>query len=1177
MPEGVAPRADFNDVGIQRFSGEGRAPRVEENLDAPTDLGEAYRRPQMNRAEGYNKFDADPQRAEGYNKFDADPQRAEGYREFVAAPREEEGYFTVKPSRRDLERPSAARTAPRQDLRGDVQPEARDPTVTGEDPVLVDPLAEYKAAGVDPNSETMAGWNAADPVEVPDAYTLPRPRPAGERVRMARDDSNPNDPYADTFRQSKLSPDDQPNPTPTYEKDPSLPETEVQLDPVVGRAQEGRAQEETRIDHPPAQDPSSGLTHLSPEAQKVLREASPGERDALRADVDHLRKYPDAENGNDARGLRMTLKMAQERAEAKGKPRGFPPRESTNPKAEPLARSESAEGKTQTTDEVPPTGTPGQMQSAGGDLRPLWDGVAGLAQVVGGGAKYGVDQWTKRLLQVVADMPGGALAADKAKNAVDHTRALQGKFDAVRQRFLGEMRGRTPKAKAARASFAEVEWDGDAGFARINDVLDGDAKPRPEEVAAVKAYRQAFLDTGKEAENLAMPDGSVGMKINVGGKMVPFTADPTRQRAARVGTNDLHWYAAHPADPESMRLAKIISDYNPGMKEADVLEGMDFWSERGVTKRGMAEESRAIEHFPTHYRNSKGELVQLLENDPQKIIDAVTRRFPQRMAFNKFFGQEAVPKDLAQLKALNGDLGEAAGKNLYRALNGMSQDAPSLALGLARPGSRASIALRALSVPWTAWKMAKLSMAPLANIPETLGKGRSITGGSLLRLVKAGFDVSFLNKNRTALIDDLANRGVVTREVLDWFYNPANRTETLNRYIANAAGWANQMVNEFNETLVARAADSWAGVLKKGGGGSVDRFRLIALNFRPDQIDTIMKGKADKALQDALVGRAVEWAQASTSQAAERSYAGNSRLWNFVTIADRFGQMNVNRNFDAWGKAGKALADPAAPWADRRAGVAFAADLVVGQTLASALTLVGKAIVTGGGAVLLDKALGSPAGLQDFLLDAFVYGHLTSPMAIVTAGATEGDKHVAEILAQPFLPISTLQNMRDAFSDSGRYEGMTGMERAGAFLRSGAPITPAIGNIAAALGLAEDDKELDAAISSYYTWRRKYAPFATAKCGDSDPGAAIFRGAMREAANAMRDGADPSPAVAKALRLGEGKAVRASLLGKRLLKGMKPEQEGKMGEYLGNQTMGKLRQYDALLEAWAAVAYRPRR
>lgn len=1171
-PDGLplGRRGEFVDTGEAAVGPDGLpairrdefVPTGERTFVRPT---EGYWTPERTQEDGYHKFDADTQ-SEGFFQARPKPGTPDGFNKFEAAPREETGFFRAAPRSTPPE-PSPYAAA-----------NTRIPS-------------DAERAGIDTSSETRVGGGYLEPIDVDTTYPVRPLEAPGSRATRARSEETPGDPYAETFRQSRIEraaqvpgePDFPPLMRPVY--DESLPATEVQLDPVQARADQA-----TEVNTPVPRDvgdvttlrdvpvvPSKpGLSHLSPDAQEWVSKLKPGARESIARAIQERRQSPD--RAGDLGNLQQVLGF--KKPGSKTQDSGSAP----SPKAEPL---DAVEGKTQSlrTEEAPlfDADRPKASGLDPKDLKPLYDAAVGISQFVGRAAKGGLDLWSKRLYKVVGDLPGGKPAAEKAKTAIDRTRQLQGQFDGDRQRFLGEMRGHSPKAKAARASFAEVDWDGEAGFARINDVLDGEVQPRPHELAAVKAYRQAFLGTGRVAEKLAMSDGTVGFQIRVGDKLIPFKVDPKRLRSPRIGTRDLHWYASHPGHPETQRLAGVIADYNPGLTKEAVMQELDFWTEKGITKRGLAEDARTIEHFPTHYRTKDGTVVQLLENDPQRIIDAVTRRFPARMAYAEVFSQGGVPKELAAIQA-SGETGVKAAHNLMRALNGMDLDKMAGWTDPAEPGSKAAWASRALEVPWTAWKTLKLSMAPLANIPETGGKGRSITGGNLLtgalgadaaRMAKAGFDVSFLNRNKKALVDDLANRGLLTREVMDWYYNKSDVPETLNRYVLNTGGAVNQFVNEFNEKMVARLADGWAGQLKRGEGGAIDRFRLKVLEFRPDQIDAIMTGKASKQTYTDLAGRAVEWAQGSTSQAAERSRAGGSRIWNRITIADRFAQMNINRNFDAWAKAGKALADGNASWKDRLAGVAFAADLTVGQTAAAAMTLALKSIVIGGAAVFVDKAFGSPAGLADYLTDAMHYALLGGPVQAVVEASTSDDESVAESLTGGLLPLSTIQNLKNTFMGTGQYEGLTPLERSAQFLRSGTPVAPAIANIVAIVGIAEDDPELDASISTFWKWRSKYA--ATGHMEGQEADTTGFRAAMRKAVNAMRDGEDPSAAIGEAMGAKGGKTVRASLQGKRLLKTLKPEQLAELREYVGDRTMTKLEQYDALLDAWAAIAYRPRR
>ncbi len=1132
---------------------------------------------------------------------------ADGYRDFNPAPT-----LPRAPElgvRRALTRPP------------DIQPQRTDPTSLGEAPIR-DPLAEYKQNGIDPNGETQVGAGYMDVTDA-DHMPIPEPLPNGNR----RGNNTPQtDPYgniderlAADRRQQAFGDEVAQDPLDAFDpqqigdlarRDTSLPETQLQLDPVAQRAEmatepelappmeyrhrgaEGRQQlgaAETRVT--PAKP---GLAHLSPEAQAFVASAKPGERELLRDSIDYFKQNPDPQG--DLGNLKMVLDMARAKRERKpgARPKLTAPEKGAGEAPALAPRPPEAEGTTYRAPSTADTGSPavpsreipgknpepsapavekptegsiehiqyGGIPTEG--LKPALRGIGGAIQGVGRGAKALIDVWSKRLYRVVSDLPGGKPAAEKAQKVLDRTRELMGKFDPDRQRFLTEMRDRGPRAKAARASFAEVEWDGDAGFARINDVLDGTAKPRPFEQPAVNAYRRAFLDTGKAAE-------AAGYQIGSGNKMVKFTADPNRTRAPRIGTRDLHWYAARPADPETKRLAGEIAKFNAGMTADDVLSELNFWNERGVSKRGMAEDARTIEHFPTHYRDSEGNIIQLLENDPQRIIDAVTRRFPARVAYVEQFGQGGTPKELMDIQAASGKEGQAAAQNLFRALNGMPLDDLAQGLDNARPGSAISFAQRALNVPWTAWKGIKLSMAPLANLPETIGKARSIGGSNPLKLVKAGFDVSWMNRNSDAIIDDLANRGAMTRDILDWYYNKSDLPETFNRYTMNSTGAVNRSINEFNERLAARLADQWTQALKAGKGGAIDKFRLKVLDFKPGEIDAMMAGKAPKSLYNAALGRAVEWAQGSTSQAAERSRAGGSRLWNLVTIADRFSQMNLNRNFDAWAKAGRVLADGNSSWKDRLAGVAFAADLTAGQTAAAALTLMMRAMVVGGAGALADKAFGSPLGLQDYLLDSMKYALLGGPMQAVVQGS-ERSQPIGQSLAESLLPVSTIQDMTDMLAGNGKYEGMNAMESVAQFLKSGTPITPAIANIAAVTGLGSGNPKLDAGIREFWKWRQKYAPVGKATAAnDGEDSMHAFHAAMRKAATAIRDGVYPGEAINEALQIKDPKTIASSLRGHKLLKGLKPEQVQTATEYLGPETMSQLYQYDDLIENWAAA------
>jgi hypothetical protein len=1101
--------------------------------------------------EGYTR--PPPTRQDGYS--DAAPGRQEGYRE--PPPMAREGYFE-------------ANTQPR---RPDHLPQFRDTTATGEDPVILE--------------RTHTGSDLS-PVDVPEPYT---PRTNGS----IRGNQTPaQDPYGDidarvAARRKFIAQGGEESEfgLPPVRVDQSLPDTEVSLDRVsdegvptrrdmpafrAANSSNIRPQFQTTAERPPLRI-RPGERKLSPEAQEFLSGLKPGQRAAIKDTIEARVRGGDREG--DLGNLQFAHQIAEgnaAKAKSQLRPKDEPPtrgrsgntlEQTPTPEPVPSSRPDRTGEESPVEGEGPRTVT----NVAGPDPKALTDAVKGVGEALSGVKHRTLDLWSKRLYQVVGDMPGGKALATKARSTLDRARSLMGQFEADRARFHKELRGRTPAAKATRKSFEEVTWDGNTGYARIQQLFDKKTPPRAHEAAAINAYARAFLDTGKAAQ-------TAGYKIRVGDKLIPFTADPSRLRAPRVGTNDLHWLSQRPGDDWTKALADDIAKANPGMTSESVLKELNMWGERGLAKRGLAEDARTIENFPTHWKTPDGKVIQLLETDPARLIDAVTQRFPARIAYVEHFGQDGIPPEMTELMSKSGEQGKQAGLNLHRALNGMPLDTPGGGSS-ARPGSLASLLARSAEIPWSAFKGAKLQLAPLANLPETLGKARVIAGSNPLKFIKAGFDVSFLNRNSGAILDDLSKRGAFTRDVMDWYWNKSDVPETLNRYVINTTSAVNRLVNEFNERLSARMSQMWSDSLREGKGGAVDRIRLKVLDFSDTEIDAIMKGKATEAQYDAVLGRATEWAQASTSQAAERSRAGGTRWWNTITLADRFAQMNINRNFGAMSKAAKVVADGNSSWKDRVGAVALATDLVAGQTAAAAVTLIMRAAVVGGAAALTDKAFGSPAGVTDFLSEAMAYALLGGPaQAVIGAASQDKGNSVAESLGSTILPIGAAQEAVDAFHGTGRYQDMTMGEKATTFLKSSQPLTGVATNVMGVLGVAEDNPKLNGAVREFWKWREKYAPASRTMPapGETD----VFRSNMRKAAKAIQAGTDPSEAVAGALGERDNTSVAASLRSRKFLAKLKPEQRMQLTDYLGEATVQELQDYDNLLEAWAS-AIKPKR
>lgn len=1100
-----------------------------------------------------------PVREGGYYK--AEPGEQQGFHRMDAAPPTLEGFYGAVPK------------PPRKPDYSVGEQDFRDTTATGQDPVVLD--------------RTHTGSDLS-PVDAPEPYV----RRTDGSIRGKQ--TPEQDPYGDVDGLSRVADPD----APTGEFDvpeavrqdnrgvdnhyaDDLPpfDAEGQQTFTPARRPDVEPRFQTTAERPPVRI-RPGERTLSPEAQEFISGLKPGQRAAIKDTIEHRvrdsGRDPDGDLGNlqwahqIAEGnAAKTIKTGKSQQRPKGEPpeRGRTGDQYARPNLEtrdsvPSGRPDRASGepspRVDSPDDLPP-----QVNYSGPSLAGAIKAAKGLSEAftASGLKRNTIDLWSKRLYQVVGDLPGGKAAAVKARATLDRARSLMGEFEADRARFYSAIRGRTPAAKATRKSFEEVTWDGNTGFARIQQLFDKKVPPRAHEAAAINAYARAFLDTGKAAQ-------AAGYQIRVGTKMVNFTADPNRLRAPRVGTRDMHWLAQRPDDAWTKALADDIAALNPGMTAKQILNELDNWGERGIAKRGLAEDARSIENFPTHWKTPDGQVIQLLETDPSRLIDAVTQRFPARIAYVENFGQGGIPPEFKELMGQSGDVGKQAGQNLFRALNGMPLDA--VGGSAARPGSFASLVQRSASIPWSMYKGAKLQLAPLANLPETVGKARAIAGGNPLKFIKAGFDVSFLNKNSGAVLDDLAKRGAFTRDVMDWYWNKSDIPETLNRYVINTTSAVNRAVNEFNERLSARMSQMWSESLKAGKGGPIDKMRLKVLDFTDTEIEAILKGKASPAQYDAVIGRATEWAQASTSQTAERSRAGGTKWWNTITIADRFAQMNINRNFGAMSKAIKVAADGNSTWKDRMGAVAFATDLTAGQMSAAATTLILRAAVVGGAGVLTDKAFGSPVGLADFLSEAATYALLGGPIqSVVGAASQDRGNSVAESLGSTILPVGAVQEAVDAFHGTGRYQDMATIEKATTFLKSSQPLTSVAVNVMGTVGLADNNPKLNGAIREFWKWRENYAPTSRTipAPGETD----AFRSNMRKAAKAIQAGSDPAEFVREALGERDATSFAASLRKRKLVSNLKPEQQKHLTEYLGEATVLELRNYDNLLEAWAAA------
>lgn len=799
-------------------------------------------------------------------------------------------------------------------------------------------------------------------------------------------------------------------------------------------------------------------------------------------------------------------------------------------------------------------------------------------QAVGGALREAANwthNWAEPLIDRVRRAGGdwGAALSEKAAAATDTTKALMRQWEPTVQAALKTASGvgdHPLKRLKALRNLMRIEEDGASGggshgFSRFQRAVEGkipDSELDPIEKEVVDAYRRVVAMTGATARDMG-----VQVTDPLTGQRVAFRPAEGGKRMIRHLTPEA-WDMIHAGadDPGFRALVKAVSDANGG---ADVKlvtrEMLELRDADPVTRSAAFEHLRTLKEFPTHVKVD-GHMVPVLHSNPFTAIDQLYRQQAMRLGYIAHFGQNPEAATAAVKRYVEAGGARADAEDLIRALNGVPP-----AIMKAVGGSNLRQARRVGRAILSLFKTGLLSRSGLVNLPEPLGNTLTFAGSK--RLARA---YAHLAAHPRAAAQEAARWGVLADKMLNLAIEPGRKLEDVPRVIRQITDRLNPLsghyANDLNELVSAWSGKLMADDLQAGRGTAADRVRLDILGYTDEQADRMLAGKASAAEYEGLPERMATISQGAGALPAQRSKAGNSRLWNAVIAFDSYAQMKANR-------LGRTISAAQRAWnrGDKAAAFQVMSQQVLGTTASGAGALALRAAALGGTAGLMDfgyETIHDPvASLGGFLRSAVMSG-AADALWRVAAESNPNDftDSAWDQTRRIVLPVYLAGEMIDFFAGQGRYHDQSAAERARTFLEGNVTVTRPLVTLAATLGLADKDLKRDTAISAYWRWRRENAPADRHIPGQTTPEHERFRRFMRRAVEDIRHNRNPAAHLRQALGVsGDGSSVAASLRGRRLLSDLKPDQLKALAGAIGPDQYHELQHYDWLLTHWAAA------
>ena len=812
---------------------------------------------------------------------------------------------------------------------------------------------------------------------------------------------------------------------------------------------------------------------------------------------------------------------------------------------------------------------------SGLNVRPVTDHLGRTAAEVGVAARRVFGEVVGRL-----GTHGGAAAKQaqaRAAAAIDSTKKYQGEMSDTLDVALKSLRN----PKRGLDTGGEIPVAGETyTLSRLKEMVEGRiAPPNPKVRQVVEQIRDVVEQRGRLFEKVGLqqqqPDGSYAPFQVKGREILPTAYHPQFYAVIKQSRG-------HPARRE---LARVIATMN-GMPEAEVArrldtikQGLDDMSGRGLERSAQAEFSRSFDQLPASIKVGRHK-IPILETNPFAYLQNLVARGAARAAVVEHFGQDvgkgSTGTRLRDAMVKRG--GAKAGEDfalVMRHLHGLPQDLPLL-----DSGSALATTLRGVKVAEYVLKQGLLSASGVVNIPEPLGNIRGFAGnrglarafGQLVRAIPGTL------AGKQTILKTLEHLGSRSAAVMNTSYDPRRPVMSLARMAGELAGrvFGHRWINEGQEALAAIAALNKVEAFRKRGAkgrapSERDVFRLRRLGYDEATARRFASGGGTQAEYDAFIRNVPGRLMGGTSLSAERSWFEMNRIAKhgfafqsyFHTImrdAVRAHDVYARSMFEAtrdrdWRKA---LA------ASRQMGEFYGGKAAQG---AAATFLASTVLFHGEGAEAMWDEAEATAG--DFIGRSLADSLVGGPYRIL--GKVLG----GEDLSDSIFPVFAIRETVQAISGGGKYEGLTGAERADKFFSRTLPVRRIGASIMASVGFGDAEGQRQHALASrtYWRWRYREKPPGDYTPTEREAIEVQRRVAFARAKRAAERGASPAEIedlVKAALGVEGAKpdSFRRSVMASRWLDGLSEEEKASLKAFAPSQ-YPMFERHDRILEGLA--------
>lgn len=870
----------------------------------------------------------------------------------------------------------------------------------------------------------------------------------------------------------------------------------------------------------------------------------------------------------------------------------------------------------------PPQGPPTPPRSRSGLVGRVLGALAVTPRAIVAGPREVFSQWAKPLTQRVGDtrVPVAKPLEQAGLRAIDETNRLIGRWQIQSEPYLkllqggrvalrGERRAQLAEGRTARRELNErvpVKYEGagplvEYGYTKFQRGVENEGdlvRLSPPAQRAVRKFREFMQTTARDIEAVRTPMGEPIMMVTAEGS-VPFHGARDGARLIRQWTPEM-WRIMQLGEgsPGYRALGQALAHAN-GLSEEVSFRTLSALRTATIERSSAVEIARVFREFPTYIRVAKeggrGYEIPLLHTDPFAAVGHVTRNLAQRVGYIKEFGQNLGDgksfgeEGVQRFESQGGVASDAI--EMIRALQGIPIDQPSHRFA---PGTPEYEALRTVDTLRETLNAGLLSRSFIPNLTEPVSKTPMITGGRAA--TKAFVGLLTHPKYRTAMLEEVAERGFRTIDVFDWMKEPGRGREYVARLARQTLNAAGMKVNEWNEMHAAVSALEKVKKLEAGRGTALDRARLEMLRFKPDEIDTVMGGlrgvpeaEAGKVteLYNRVGRRMVEYSQGTTAQPANLSRLTNKRVYRWIFNFDRYAQMTANRFQRHVSGTTKALWEKGPLSPEFRARATLLSGFLLGHTASGIGAVLLTDMIRDGWTGVEDRTERAGKTLKDFsdlVGSGFRYASL-SGAGDITMRAMEAPtaKEGLASIGSSTVPGRYFVMASDWANGQGPFKNLDGTDAALRLIESNVPIAPAFVRLAAQLGLADKkNPRREVAIKRMWEWVRKNQGTGTgavAEDPEADVAAAIakraeFSVALGKLERAIRLGRPPQeldPLRNAAALAGStfGVDAHAALLGKRLITKIQVKNQPAARQWLGEENWQALHDYDSLLEYWA--------